>query len=60
MPVYPLIFLVYAQVFKPGVGKLVGIDIPPSKVKHLRHNLQVGCGVLFCVVMCCASNCCRI
>jgi hypothetical protein len=34
--------LPYAQVFKPGMGKLVGVDIPPSKVKHLRHNLQVG------------------
>jgi len=31
-----------AHVYKPGVGKLVGLDIPPSKVKHLRHNLQVG------------------
>lgn len=33
--------LPYAQIFKPGQGKLVGLDIPPSKVKHLRHNLQV-------------------
>ena len=24
--------LPYAQVYKPGYGKLVGLDIPPSKV----------------------------
>jgi hypothetical protein len=35
--------LPYAQLFKPGTGKLAGLDIPPSKVKHLRHNLQVCC-----------------
>lgn len=33
--------LPWALVFKPGQGKLVGLDIPPSKVKHLRHNLQI-------------------
>lgn len=33
--------LPYAQVYKPGQGKLVGLDIPPSKVKHVKHNLQI-------------------
>jgi hypothetical protein len=33
--------LPHAQIYKPGEGKLVGIDIPPSRVKHLRHNLQI-------------------
>lgn len=33
--------LPYGQVFSPSSGKLAGLDIPPSKVKHLRHNLQV-------------------
>ena len=35
--------LPYGIIYQPGVGKLVGIDIPPSKVKHLRHNMQVSC-----------------
>eukprot|EP00882_Tetradesmus_deserticola_P009894 GHRQ01010455.1.p1 GENE.GHRQ01010455.1~~GHRQ01010455.1.p1 ORF type:complete len:283 (+),score=49.06 GHRQ01010455.1:69-917(+) len=34
--------LPHAQLFQPGVGKLASLDIPPSKIKHLRHNLQVG------------------
>lgn len=33
--------LPHAQIFKAGQGKLASLDIPPSKVKHLRHNLQV-------------------
>jgi hypothetical protein len=33
--------LPHAQFYKPGEGKLVGIDIPPSRVKHLRHNMQI-------------------
>ena len=33
--------LPYAQIYKPGLGKLLGMDIPPSRVKHLRHNLQI-------------------
>jgi hypothetical protein len=53
--------LPYAQIFKPGTGKLAGLDIPPSKVKHLRHNLQVGwrssCKqLLWCCCMCCHSR----
>jgi hypothetical protein len=32
--------LPYAQVYKPGQGKLVGLDIPPSKVRRALAMLQ--------------------
>jgi hypothetical protein len=35
-------------VYDPKRGKLVGIDVPPSKVKNLKVNLMVRC---FCCVV---------
>lgn len=33
--------LPHAVVFDPTRGKLVGIDVPPSKLKNLKVNLMV-------------------
>lgn len=36
--------LPYVVVYDPPRGKVVGINIPPSRVKNLKLNLQVGAG----------------
>lgn len=48
--------LPYAQVYKPGQGRLVGLDIPPSKVRVCVLAMGV-CMMCVCAVHAVHSAC---